>query len=97
MTSRTSGLSFRDQVRRRHIHSCTRSYFDHTPPDVADTTLTDMKTTIAKKRKQRPESGDLMLPSMGSILDNDIEWSVPDAKFYEILDVRLVNNLDDYP
>ena len=38
--TRTSALSFRDQVRRHHIHPQTRSYSGHEPPDVADAPLT---------------------------------------------------------
>ena len=41
--TRTSALSFRDQVRRHHIHPQTRSYSGHEPPDVADAPLTQMR------------------------------------------------------
>ena len=38
--TRTSALSFRDQVRRHHIHLRTGSYSGHEPPDVVAATLT---------------------------------------------------------
>ena len=51
MISHTSALSFRDQIRRHHIHARTGSQFAHEPPDVADAPLTANRTAKATARR----------------------------------------------
>ena len=56
MISRTSALSFRDQVRRHYIHTRTKSWFAYEPPDVGAATLMSKKTRVPEERSKNADA-----------------------------------------
>ena len=56
--------------------------------------LADVVAAAAQERKQRAQRGDLVLPHMRAVLDDEVERPVGGRELREMFEIRLVGELD---